>query len=36
VARFAAELEAIEEAPDLVKALSDYRISAREVKLVRR
>jgi hypothetical protein len=31
-----AELEAIEEGPDLVKALSDYRISAGEAKLVRR
>jgi hypothetical protein len=31
-----AELEAIEEGPDLVKALSDYRLSAGEAKLVRR
>jgi hypothetical protein len=31
-----AELEAIEEGPDLVKALADYRISAGEAKLVRR
>jgi hypothetical protein len=31
-----AELEAIEEGADLLKALSDYRISAGEAKLVRR
>jgi hypothetical protein len=31
-----AELEAIEEGPDLVRALSDYRLSAGEAKLVRR
>jgi hypothetical protein len=31
-----AELEAIEEGPDLVKALADYRILAGEAKLVRR
>jgi hypothetical protein len=31
-----AELEAIEAGPDLVTALSDYRLSAGEAKLVRR
>jgi hypothetical protein len=31
-----AELEAIGEGPDLVKALLDYRISSGEAKLVRR
>jgi hypothetical protein len=31
-----AELEAIEEGPDLMKALQDYRISSGEPKLVRR
>jgi hypothetical protein len=31
-----AELEAIEEGPELVKALSDYRLSAGEAKLLRR
>jgi hypothetical protein len=31
-----AELEAIEDGADLMRALSDYHISAREVKLIRR
>jgi hypothetical protein len=31
-----AELEAIQEGTDLVRALSDYRVSAGEAKLVRR
>lgn len=31
-----AELEAIEEGADLLKALADYRVSAGEAKLVRR
>jgi hypothetical protein len=31
-----AELEAIEDGADLMRALSDYRISAAEAKLVRR
>jgi hypothetical protein len=31
-----ADLEAIEDGPELVKALSDYRLSAGEAKLVRR
>lgn len=35
-AELPAELEAIEDGADLMRALSDYRISAREVKLIRR
>ena len=31
-----AELEAIKDGADLMRALSDYHISAREVKLIRR
>ena len=31
-----AELEAIKEGPELLKALADYRISAGEAKLIRR